>query len=243
MGRAPFDGPGGRSCPTRCRDTIAACPRPSARSCWPPARSPAPRRASRASPSSAGCSASRSRCAVRTSPGSSTAPSRERGRDLAAAPIRRGPRELRARRARVSRRSRRLTACRYRREGPARRQRLPDRRPAPRPAPIARRSARKGGSHACDPSSIPVRDRPRSTVRAGPGSRRAGQRPRRRQGGQRLQEAQPRLRHRRRRAHHRPQPRQPMGPGLRAGDARVGVRQRHRRLDAVLRRRAQAASR
>ena len=64
-------------------------------------------------------------------------------------------------------------------------------------------------------------------------------RPRRRQGGQRLQEAQPRLGHRRRCAHHRRQPRQPVGPGLRAGDARVGGRQRHRRLDAVLRRRAQ----
>ena len=84
-----------------------------------------------------------------------------------------------------------------------------------------------------------IRDRPRSTVCAGPGDRRAGQRPRRRQGGQRLQEAQPRLGHRRRRAHHRSQPRQPVGPGLRAGDARVGLRQRHGRLDAVLRRRAQ----
>ena len=41
-------------------------------------------------------------------------------------------------------------------------------------------------------------------------------------GGQRLQEAQPRLRHRRRRAHHRPQPRQPVGPGLRARRRRRG---------------------
>ena len=84
-----------------------------------------------------------------------------------------------------------------------------------------------------------IRDRPRSTDCTGPGDRRTGQRPRRRQGGRRLQEAQPRLGHRRRRAHHRCQPRQPMGPGLRAGDARVGLRQRDGRLDAVLRRRAQ----
>ena len=96
----------------------------------------------------------------------------------------------------------------------ARRQRLPvdgrrPGRPRSRAAPRARR-------HACPRSVLDPGSGSSSQhlgTGAGPGARRAGRGPRRRQGRQRLQEAQPRLGHRRGRAHHRPQPRQPVGPG------------------------------